>query len=178
MAGGNFLACGRIIHILDTVLAQHQAPVGLCLLGKVGYDCFIDTRGLIKLAGSTEPVCPGKQRQLFLIVGTGHRLPAAAVFTFRNGAARFNHQVTAAHFTLDNCHNILFSWMYSKASQDNLRGGGNCCLKVRVTNCLSLQTTAPADASRAQPPKAALGASECVHWLAMTACICQTTGQL
>ena len=35
-------------------------------------------------------------------------------------------------------------------------------------------TTAPAGASRAQPPKAALSAEECAHWLAMTAKNVQT----
>ena len=110
MAGGHFLARSRIVYILDTVFAQHQTPVAFCLLWEVGNDCFIDARRLVKFTGRTQTVCPGKQRQLFLIVGTGHRLPAAAVFAFGNGAARFNHQVTAAHFTLDDSHACYPLW--------------------------------------------------------------------
>ena len=87
VAGGNFLAGGGVVYVLDAVFTQHQTPVGLRFLGEIGHDGLVDARGLIKLAGSTQPVGPGKERQLLFAVSGRHGLPAAAEFTGGNGAA-------------------------------------------------------------------------------------------
>ena len=104
MAGGNLFAGGRVIHVLDAVLAQHQAPVGFRLLGEIGDDGLINARRLIKLTAHAQPVGTGKQRQLFLIVLVGNGLPGAAVFALGHGRTRLDHQIAAAHFTFNHCH--------------------------------------------------------------------------
>ena len=38
VAGGDFLAGGRIVHILNAVLAKEQTPVGFGLRAELGYD--------------------------------------------------------------------------------------------------------------------------------------------
>ena len=104
VAGGNLLSGCRVVYVLDAVFAQHQTPVGLRLLGEVGDDGFIDARRLVEFAPGAKPVGPGKEGQLLFIVRSGHRLPAAAVFAFRNSATRLDHQIPAAHFTFDDGH--------------------------------------------------------------------------
>ena len=104
VAGGNFLAGGRVIHVLDAVPAQHQAPVGFRLLGEIGDDGLINARRFIKLTAHAQPVGTGKEGQLFLVILIGDGLLGAAVFAFCNGRARLNYQIAAAHFALNHCH--------------------------------------------------------------------------
>ena len=104
VAGGNYLAGGGVVHILDAVLAQHQAPVGLRLLGEIGDDGLVNARRFIKFAAHAQPVGTGKERQLFLVVLVGNGLPGAAVFAFGHGRTRLDHQIAAAHFALNHCH--------------------------------------------------------------------------
>ena len=104
VAGGNLFTGGGIVHVLDAVLAQHQPPVGFRFLREVGNNRFINARRFIKFAGTAQPVGPGKQIQFLLVISRRHRLPAAAVFAFRNELALGKRQVTATHFAFDDCH--------------------------------------------------------------------------
>ncbi len=114
VAGGNFLAGSRVVHILDAVLAQHQAPVGLRLLGEIGDDGLVNPRRFIKLTAHTQPVGTGKEGQLFLVILIGDGLLGAAVFALCHGSTRLYHQVAAAHFALNHCHfwcPLFLSWL-------------------------------------------------------------------
>ena len=115
VAGGNFLAGGWVIHVLDAVLAQHQAPVGLRLLGKIGDDGLVNPRRFIKLTAHTQPIGTGKDGQLFLVILIGDGLPGAAVFALCHGSTRLDHQVAAAHFAFNHCHfgcPLFLSWLF------------------------------------------------------------------
>ena len=74
MAGGDLLSRGGVIHIFDTVAAQHQPPVGLSFLGEVRHDALVHAGGLVELAGKAQPIGAGEQGQLLFVVGGGHRL--------------------------------------------------------------------------------------------------------
>ena len=104
MAGGNLLSRSRIIHILNAVTTEHQAPVGLRLCGKLGDDAFVHRSRLVKFAGSPQAVGAGEKRQFLFAVSRGHGLPGAAIFALRHGHACFDIQISAAHFAFDDGH--------------------------------------------------------------------------
>ena len=104
VAGGNFLSCGGVVHILDAVAAQHKTPVGLGLRGEVRHDALIHTGGLVELTGEAQPVGTGEQCQLFLIVSGGYRLLRTTVFAHGDAAALDQLQISTAHFAFDNRH--------------------------------------------------------------------------
>ena len=104
VTGGNLLAGGRVVHILDAVLAQHQPPVGLRLLGEIGDDGLVNPRRFIKLTAHTQPVGTGKEGQLFLVILIGDSLPGAAVLALCHSSPRLYHQVATAHLALNHRH--------------------------------------------------------------------------
>ena len=85
MAGGDLLPGLWVVHIFYAVLAQHQPPIGFCLLWEISHDALIYAVRFVELTHGPKPICPGKKRDLFLVVQRRHSLPAAAVFTFADG---------------------------------------------------------------------------------------------
>ena len=116
VAGGDLLPRCRVIHILNAVFAQHQTPVGLGLLRKLRHDGFVDSCRLVKLAGCPQAIGPGEKGQLLLVILIRHCLAAAAVFALSYSGAGFDHQVAAAHFTLDYGHYSLPRFLVQELS--------------------------------------------------------------
>ena len=104
VAGGNLLAGGGIVHIFDAVFAQHQTPVGLCLLTEVRYDGLVNAGGLVKFALFAQALCPLKLNQFLLIVHGGDGLDDIAIFTSGQIGLFQQLQIAAASFTFNNAH--------------------------------------------------------------------------
>ena len=104
MAGWDFFARRRIIHILDAIFAQHKSPIGFRLGRELRDDAFVNARRFIKLAAETQAVCPRKKRHLFLVIRCRDGLPAAAVFALHHVALGYIRQIAAAHLALENRH--------------------------------------------------------------------------
>ena len=136
VAGGDLFAGGGVVHVLDAVTTEDEAPVGLRLGGKFGDNAFIHRGRLVELASRAQAVGPRKERQFLLVVRRGHRLARAAVFALRHGLARFDVQISPAHFAFDDGHVYSSSrfgvvWGMSRFSSANSSASEISSLRVR-----------------------------------------------
>ena len=82
---GNTLACGRVFHILNTIAAEHQRPIGFRVRIVLAEDLLVDTHGLVKLITASEmigaiiEICPA------FVIQLRQSLLRAAVFANTNG---------------------------------------------------------------------------------------------
>ena len=119
MAGRDFFARRRIIHILDAIFAQHKPLIGLCLSRELRDDTFVNARRFIKLAAETQAVCPRKKRHLLLVIRCRDGLPAAAVFALHHVALGYIRQIAAAHLAFENRH-CISSTLFRNATNKTL----------------------------------------------------------
>ena len=101
-----FIRC-RVLHIFNTEPAQRTAPVRLSVVVVLGHDALIHGQRLVKLAAAPKVIAAVKRRCPLLVVHFGQRHRAAAVFTRSKGLIRRDLNIPAAHFTFNNCHDLL-----------------------------------------------------------------------
>ena len=101
-----FIRC-RVLHIFNTEPAQRTAPVRLSVVVVLGHDALIHGQRLVKLAAAPEVIAAVERRCPLLVVHFGQRHRAAAVFARSKGLIRRDLNIPAAHFTFNNCHDLL-----------------------------------------------------------------------
>ena len=101
-----FIRC-RVLHIFNTEPAQRTAPVRLSVVVVLGNDALIHSQRLVKLAAAPKVIAAVKRRCPLLIVYLRQSHRAAAVFARPKGLIRRDLNIPAAHFTFNNCHDLL-----------------------------------------------------------------------
>ena len=97
----------RVLHIFNTEPAQRAAPVRLSVVVVLGNDPLIHGQRLVKLAAAPKVIAAVERRCPLLVIYFGQRHRAAAVFTRSKGLVRRDLNIPAAHFTFNNCHDLL-----------------------------------------------------------------------
>ena len=98
------LVGGRILHVLNTVAAQHQRPIGLGVGLVLVEDLLIDAHCLVEIVVSTEMVGAVVQVGAPVVVQLRQRLCRAAVFAHGYGFTGIDVQLSAAHFAFEDGH--------------------------------------------------------------------------
>ena len=101
-----FIRC-RVLHIFNTEPAQRTAPVRLSVVVVLSHDALIHSQCLVKLTAAPEVIAAVKRRRPLLVVHFGQRHRAAAVFARSKSLVRRDLNIPAAHFTFNNCHDLL-----------------------------------------------------------------------
>ena len=105
VTGGNTLEGVRVLHIFNAVLAEDQSPMCLGIVRVVLHQLFVELLCLVELAFHPQDIRTIEQRLHIFVIRRGNSLLGAAVFAFAYGHPLGNIKGTAAHFTLQNCHN-------------------------------------------------------------------------
>ena len=106
VTGGNPFKGFGVLHVFNTVLTQHDAPMGLSLRVIFLQNFLIDLLRFVKFTLDTQIVGAVEQILHNLVIYLWQCLLGAAECTFCNGFPDCNFQIAAAHFAFDNCHNI------------------------------------------------------------------------
>ena len=98
------LVGGGILHILDTVAAQHQRPVRLGVGLVLVEDLLIDACRLVEVVVAPEVVGAVVEVGAPVVLQLRQRLRGAAVFAYGYGFTGIDVQLPAAHFTFEDGH--------------------------------------------------------------------------
>ena len=103
---GHALVARRILHILDTVTAQHQRPIGLGVPAVLREDLLVDGHGLVVFVLPAEVVRPVVQVRSPVVVQFRQGLGRAAIRALRHARSLLKPQVAAAHLAFEGDHSI------------------------------------------------------------------------